>query len=47
MIDGFRYGFLGHHDGNLTLGLAMMTLVNIALLLLCYWMFRSGYKLRP
>ena len=47
MIDGFRYGFLGHHDGSLTLGVAMMTLVNAALLWLCYWMFKSGYKLRP
>ncbi len=46
MIDGFRYGFLGHHDGNLLLGLGMMTLVNAALLWLCYWMFRTGYKLK-
>jgi ABC-2 type transport system permease protein len=45
MIDGFRYGFLGHHDGDL--GLAMMTIVNAALLWLCHWMFRSGYRLRP
>ena len=47
MIDGFRYGFLGHHDGDLGLGIAMMTLVNAALLWLCHWMFRSGYRLRP
>jgi ABC-2 type transport system permease protein len=47
MIDGFRYGFLGHHDGDLALGLIMMTGVNAALLSLCYWMFKSGYKLRP
>lgn len=46
MIDGFRYGFLGHHDGNLALGLVMMTAVNAALLWLCYWMFRTGYKLK-
>jgi len=47
MIDGFRYGFLGHHDGNLALGVGMMTLVNAGLLWLCYWMFKTGYKLRP
>ena len=47
MIDGFRYGFLGHHDGDLGLGLAMMTIVNAALLWLCHWMFRTGYRLRP
>jgi ABC-2 type transport system permease protein len=47
MIDGFRYGFLGHHDGNLLLGIVMMTVVNAALLWLCHWMFKTGYKLRP
>lgn len=46
MIDGFRYGFLGHHDGDLWLGVAMMAGINAALLGLCYWMFRTGYKLR-
>ncbi len=46
MIDGFRYGFLGHHDGSLALGLIMMTAVNAGLLGLCYWMFRTGYKLK-
>jgi ABC-2 type transport system permease protein len=47
MIDGFRYGFLGHHDGSLALGLIMMSIVNAGLLWLCYWMFKTGYKLRP
>jgi ABC-2 type transport system permease protein len=47
MIDGFRYGFLGHHDSNLVLGLAMMLSANAGLLWLCHWMFKTGYKLRP
>ena len=46
MIDGFRYGFLGHHDGNLLTGLAIMTVANAALLWLCHWMFRTGFRLR-
>jgi ABC-2 type transport system permease protein len=46
MIDGFRYGFLGHADGDLAIGLAVMTGSNAALLLLCHAMFRAGYKLR-
>ena len=46
MIDGFRYGFLGHHDGNLWLGVAIMTAANAALLWLCHRMFKTGYKLR-
>lgn len=46
MIDGFRYGFLGHHDGNLSVGIAIMLAANAGLLSLCYWMFKTGYKLR-
>ena len=47
MIDGFRYGFIGHADGSLAVGLAVLAGINLALFALCYWMFRSGYKLRP
>lgn len=46
MIDGFRYGFIGHADGNLEVGLAMLGIANVALFALCHWMFRTGYKLR-
>jgi ABC-2 type transport system permease protein len=46
MIDGFRYGFLGHADSDLGLGIAVMLGSNAALFALCHWMFRSGYKLR-
>ena len=47
LIDGFRYGFIGHADGSLTLGLAVIAGANIALIALAHWMIRSGYKLRP
>jgi ABC-2 type transport system permease protein len=46
MIDGFRYGFLDHADGNLTLGIVAMAGINVGLFALCHWMFRTGYKLR-
>jgi ABC-2 type transport system permease protein len=46
MIDGFRYGFIGHADSDLALGVAIMIAVNAALFALCLWMFRTGYKLR-
>ena len=46
MIDGFRYGFLGHADGNLTAGLVVMAGVNLFLWWLCTWMFKTGYKLK-
>jgi ABC-2 type transport system permease protein len=46
MIDGFRYGFIGHTDTDLALGAAVMLGVNAALGLLCWRMFARGYKLR-
>ena len=46
MIDGFRAGFIGHSDAPVALGIAVMTGCNIGLWLLCWWMFRTGYRLR-
>lgn len=46
MIDGFRYGFIGHADGSLAAGLVVMTVVNLALWLLAYRLFAVGYKLK-
>jgi len=47
LIDGFRYGIIDHTDGNLTVGVLYIALLNIILGLICYQMFRTGYKLRP
>jgi ABC-2 type transport system permease protein len=47
MIDGFRAGFIGHADGSIMIGLVMGVVVNAGLLLLCYRMLTTGYKLRP
>lgn len=46
MIDGFRYGFIGHADGNVMVGLATLVGVNILLSTLCLWMLRTGYKIK-
>ena len=46
MIDGFRYGFIGHADGSLMGGVAVMAGINVALWSLCTWLFDSGYKLK-
>ena len=46
MIDGFRYGFIGHADGSLAAGLAVMIAVNAALALLAWRAFAVGYKLK-
>lgn len=46
MIDGFRYGFIGHADGNLAAGVGVLVATNAALWLLCWWMFARGYRLK-
>jgi ABC-2 type transport system permease protein len=46
MIDGFRYGFIGHADGSLAVGLAVMIAINTALALLAWRAFAVGYKLK-
>jgi ABC-2 type transport system permease protein len=46
MIDGFRAGMIGHADASLPLGVAVMIGVNLALGLVTYRMFATGYKLK-
>jgi ABC-2 type transport system permease protein len=46
MIDGFRYGFIGHADGSLRAGIVAMIAINAALWLVCHRMFATGYKLK-
>jgi len=45
-IDGFRYAFLGISDGSLLIGGITIICVNLILLFLCYFMFKTGYKLK-
>ncbi len=46
MIDGFRYGFIGHHDGSLVTGAIVVTAINDGLWWACHRMFACGYKLK-
>ena len=46
MIDGFRYGFTGHSDGSLAVGVAVMAAGNLGLCLLAWRMLKTGYKLK-
>ena len=45
-IDGFRYAFTGKADGSLLLGSMSLIIINLILILLCYLIFKSGYKLK-
>lgn len=46
MIDGFRYGFTGYADSNLTVGLIVMAVLNIIFFYIAYRMLKSGYKIK-
>lgn len=46
MIDGFRYAIIGISDGNITLGLGVLTATNLALWIATLRMFKSGYRLK-
>jgi len=45
-ISGFRYGFIGSADSPVVLGALLLLALNIMLGLICYFLLRSGWKLR-
>ena len=47
MIDGFRYGFIGHADASIAVGIPVLLAVDSGLAIVCYLMFKRGYKLKP
>ena len=46
VISGFRYGFLGVADSPVTFGAILLLVINLLLGGLCYWLLRTGWKLR-
>lgn len=46
MIDGFRYSITGYTDGNVGLGLTVLTAVNVILWTTTAWLFKKGYRLK-
>ena len=47
MIDGFRYGFIGQSDAPVLTGMVVVGLMDVALWIVCWRMFDTGYKLKP
>lgn len=47
MIDGFRYGFIGHADSSLAVGVVLIIAINAGLWWLVLRMLSTGYKLKP
>jgi ABC-2 type transport system permease protein len=46
VISGFRYGFLGVADSPILLGSAVILGLDVVLGLACYWLLRSGWKIK-
>jgi ABC-2 type transport system permease protein len=46
LIDGLRFGFNGYSTASIELGIALIITLNILLWAICYWMFRTGYKIK-
>jgi len=46
LIDGFRYGFIGHADGNLLIGALYTAALTVILAVWCWGIFRSGWRLK-
>ncbi|MEO1167401.1 MAG: ABC transporter permease [Pseudomonadota bacterium] len=46
VISGFRYGFIGATDSDLTMGVGVLLAINIGLCALCYWLLVRGWKIK-
>lgn len=46
LIDGFRYGFIGHHDAPLMTGALVSLVLAVVLSWACWAIIKSGYRLR-
>jgi ABC-2 type transport system permease protein len=46
LIDGFRYGFIDVSDGSLMIGLVSSLVLSTGLMVWCWWMFWTGYRLK-
>ena len=46
MIDGFRYSFIGTSDGSISIGLIYLTTLSFVSWLVCYLLYKKGYKIK-
>ena len=46
LIDGFRYGFIGQADGSIALGMAVTGVLTTVLGVVCWMLFRRGWRLK-
>ncbi len=46
LIDGFRYGFIDHAEGNLMIGVLMSGALTVVMAVACWLVFKSGWRLK-
>jgi ABC-2 type transport system permease protein len=46
LIDGFRYGFIGHAEGQVWIGVTMSGVLTLIMAYACWRVFRSGWRLK-
>ena len=46
VISGFRYGFIGVADSDPTLGAGVLVAINLLLFAACYFLLKSGWKVK-
>jgi len=46
LIDGFRFGFIGHAEGDLAVGMLLTVGLTVLLAFVCWRLFRSGWRLK-
>ena len=44
MIDGFRFGLIGYHEGNLWNGIGMLSVISFGLFVYTYSLFITGFR---
>lgn len=45
-VDGIRYSLTGYHEASLYLGTGILAGLSLVTLLICVWIFKTGWKLR-
>ncbi|MEL6780836.1 MAG: ABC transporter permease, partial [Pseudomonadota bacterium] len=45
-IDGFRYGFLGVANSDITIGVIVSGVMSVLGIAAVWWVFKTGYKLK-
>lgn len=46
IVDGIRYALTGYHEASLALGIIVIAGLSAATLLICVWIFTTGWKIR-